>query len=660
MSFILGKYPTQFTGYNVLDLAPGAWWDSSDETTITTSGSDVSEWRDKSGNGNHWRQDISGYRPTYTTAAVNGLNAVTWPTTANTRHMRAINRPPTGFNAAEIYIIVKFGISNFSNYEGLINNYNAGDVAAWFTGSASSDSLFFPAQTDVYINGDNSTNRSSDLFPEMQGGCLLRLTKSTPFTSGTEFVDTNIILGNDRTYHDLNRGWRQYICEIVAVETALSPEDRLDLQSHLMTKWGIPAPDPFFANVSLLLPMTGTFTDASINQFPVTVNGAVISTAQSKWGPDSGLYDGFNDYCTVPGNAAFTFPGAFSAQMWVWSPIVDDNIDRTIIEIGTFSNGVLIRSDGTGVDSVYVNGTNIGDLRTEFTAATWQWVSLTRDDDDLVELAIDGVVILSATVSGTVNSTGGGVSIGRFSGFGGIQYYLGHQQDVRITKGVARPHTVPTTRLPVSAGDVDFASVLLLMKLNGANGSTTFSDSSSYERSITPVGGMTISTAQSMFGGASGLFDGTNDRLDFPEIITSGRAYTAEAWVYAVVDFDYRGIFSGRPNPNGTTLRTTPTGQLQLVNSALTNAITTTATLSLNTWHHVAITNTAAGITTIWIDGVDSGSADQSASTAHRFDYIGWGGSGAEYWRGHIDEARISDFCRYTTGFTPIGPFATV
>ncbi len=213
--------------------------------------------------------------------------------------------------------------------------------------------------------------------------------------------------------------------------------------------------DPNFADVSLLLPMNGTngsttIPDVSNNAFTVTAfNGAEIRTAQSKWGGSSLFFDGTNDYCTVPGDADFTFTGDFSVQGWVYLTEVRNGFDRVMLEVGTFSNGVLIRTDITGSDMVIVNGTNLGDANSFWVQDTWQWVSLTRSGT-AVEFAIDGTVRLTGTISGTVNSTGGGVSIGRLSGFGGVQYYKGYQQDLRITKGVARSHAVPTAALPTS------------------------------------------------------------------------------------------------------------------------------------------------------------------------------------------------------------------
>lgn len=53
----------------------------------------------------------------------------------------------------------------------------------------------------------------------------------------------------------------------------------------------------------------------------------------------------------------------------------------------------------------------------------------------------------------------------------------------------------------------------LLLHMDGADASTTFTDSSASARSMTAVGNAQIDTAQSVFGGASGLFDGTGDRV---------------------------------------------------------------------------------------------------------------------------------------------------
>jgi len=75
----------------------------------------------------------------------------------------------------------------------------------------------------------------------------------------------------------------------------------------------------------------------------------------------------------------------------------------------------------------------------------------------------------------------------------------------------------------------------LLLNFNGTNGSTTFTDSSPNGLTVTPVGDAQISTAQSKFGGASALFDGTGDWLSIADnalwdFVYAGD-FTIEMWI---------------------------------------------------------------------------------------------------------------------------------
>jgi len=59
--------------------------------------------------------------------------------------------------------------------------------------------------------------------------------------------------------------------------------------------------------------------------------------------------------------------------------------------------------------------------------------------------------------------------------------------------------------------DPNYSSVSLLLNGNGTNGSTTFTDSSVNNHTITRNGNAQISTTQSKFGGSSMYFDGNGD-----------------------------------------------------------------------------------------------------------------------------------------------------
>lgn len=88
------------------------------------------------------------------------------------------------------------------------------------------------------------------------------------------------------------------------------------------------------------------------------------------------------------------------------------------------------------------------------------------------------------------------------------------------------------------AGDANYASVSLLLHCDGTNGSTTFTDNSPTPKTVTATNGAQISTAQSKWGGASGLFDGTNDYLtvgsasDWRFLHDDTTDFSIEGWVY--------------------------------------------------------------------------------------------------------------------------------
>ena len=69
----------------------------------------------------------------------------------------------------------------------------------------------------------------------------------------------------------------------------------------------------------------------------------------------------------------------------------------------------------------------------------------------------------------------------------------------------------------IIAGDQYYNSCSLLLHCDGTNGSTTFTDNSPSPKTVTAYNGAAISTVQSKFGGASGLFDGTDDYVTVPD-----------------------------------------------------------------------------------------------------------------------------------------------
>jgi hypothetical protein len=213
--------------------------------------------------------------------------------------------------------------------------------------------------------------------------------------------------------------------------------------------------DPDFASVSLLLHMDGsngstTFTDSSSNALTITPNGGVqISTAQSKFGGTSALLDNDSKFLGIPSGSLFQFPGDFTVECFVYPTAFSQLLSA--IEIGEYTDGVLIRAWSSTTGTVFVNNTSLGSASDFISVNTWHHLALTRQGTS-VKYFINGTERLTATVSGTVNSTAAASRIGKIN-VANNQGMRGYVDEVRVTKGVARytaNFTPPTAPFPNS------------------------------------------------------------------------------------------------------------------------------------------------------------------------------------------------------------------
>jgi hypothetical protein len=215
-------------------------------------------------------------------------------------------------------------------------------------------------------------------------------------------------------------------------------------------------------------------------------------------------------------------------------------------------------------------------------------------------------------------------------------------------------------------GDQYYNSCSLLMHFNGANGSTTFTDNSKNNFPATSYNGAAISTAQSKFGGASGFFDGTNDYVLIPanNAFEFGGDFTVECWFYCTAANFSSGLIGlfGRNtyafnNGGFPRIEFNSAGKPLLTYAANTTIVGTT-TVTVNTWHHIAVVR-YSGIIAFYLNGVSQGTATYSTSIPATYDILignaPWSSVYPNlYFQGFIDEFRVTKgVARYTTNFTP-------
>lgn len=178
-------------------------------------------------------------------------------------------------------------------------------------------------------------------------------------------------------------------------------------------------------------------------------------------------------------------------------------------------------------------------------------------------------------------------------------------------------------------------------------------------RTCRTQGGATVSTAQSQYGGASLLCTTAPAgyvTVDCTSVFAPGSSgdFTIEMWGRLATTVNDKYWFDGRPDVESVTILMDGASLKVYANGNY--RITATDTVSADTWYHVAYTR--SGTTgTLWLDGVSQGTwTDTVNYTFSNPVYIGSRDTGAGS-AANFDEIRISTTARYTTGFTPSGPF---
>lgn len=266
-----------------------------------------------------------------------------------------------------------------------------------------------------------------------------------------------------------------------------------------------------------------------------------------------------------------------------------------------------------------------------------------------------------ATISGTVKDEAGNFAARMVRAYRRSDGALAGQIVSNATTGAYSITTLDGTEHfaivhdgVVTAGDPYWNNVVLAMHMDDAG----LTDVKGH--ALTLNGGVTRSSAQSMFGGYSAYFDGVDDYIALPEAdFAFGTGdFTIEFFIYVDGSVNARSIFDFRPDgANGAypSLSMSATNTLNFWHSA-TSRIVGTHVIA-NAWHHVELSR-ASGVTKLFVDGAQDGSSYTDATTygcgASR-PRIGSGGYSTPEspFKGHIEDLRITKgVARHTAKFT--------
>lgn len=191
-------------------------------------------------------------------------------------------------------------------------------------------------------------------------------------------------------------------------------------------------------------------------------------------------------------------------------------------------------------------------------------------------------------------------------------------------------------------GETDpyFSSVQLLLHGDGADASTTFTDSGPVGWSPTVGGNAQIDTAQSVFGGASMLFDGSGDKLTYSSASAMAPGtgdFTLEAWVRFPSSPGSFTIFAGAATGGFGLFRDGGNWKITAVGNS--DPQVAASTVNTNTWYWMVAQRSGTTLS-IYQGGARLGTATSSYNFGTSTYYVGVLNSNTYYMNGWIEELR--------------------
>jgi hypothetical protein len=206
--------------------------------------------------------------------------------------------------------------------------------------------------------------------------------------------------------------------------------------------------DPYYLNTYLLLKGNGSdgstsFIDSGPNNLSITASGGpTISTAQSKFGGSSILFNGTNSLASP--TSAVIGTGDYTMEAWVYL-INSSTVYRTLFGLGSSH----FRYGDAGFGGRLQVGTNLDTLDACWSCTathgtyvnTWVHVAFSRQSGTC-RLFLNGVVqnINNGANPGSFPYTSftSTQNLGTVAAYAGGSSWIGYQDDVRFTVGVAR------------------------------------------------------------------------------------------------------------------------------------------------------------------------------------------------------------------------------